>query len=87
MSQIYSKDSFDRFGDDLMEVLLSYLSIEQKIKFECLSKQCQRVVFNKQFINNYKFNYNSNTIDLILFEAMVKKYPNITTILFGFISS
>ena len=45
---IYPKDSFERFGDDLSEVLLSYLSFEDKFRFECLSKQCQRLVFNKQ---------------------------------------
>jgi hypothetical protein len=44
----YSKDSFDRFGDDLYELLLSYLSISDKIYFECLSKQWQRLVFIKQ---------------------------------------
>jgi len=48
MSQIYSKDSFDRFGDDLMEVLLNYLSIEQNFKYESVSNQWQRLVFNKQ---------------------------------------
>jgi len=44
----YSKDSFDRFGDDLCQLLLSYLSIEEKIRFECVSKQWRELVFNKQ---------------------------------------
>ncbi len=41
----YSKDSFDRFGDDLCQLLLSYLTINDKIKFECISKQWQTLVF------------------------------------------
>jgi hypothetical protein len=44
----YSKDSFDRFGDDLCQLLLSYLTINDKIKFECISKQWQTLVFNTQ---------------------------------------
>jgi hypothetical protein len=46
--KIYPKDSFDRFGDDLCELLLSYLTIEHKFGFECVSKQWQRLVYNKQ---------------------------------------
>jgi hypothetical protein len=41
-------DSFDRFGDDLCEVLISYLSISDKIGFECVSKQWKSLIFNKQ---------------------------------------
>jgi hypothetical protein len=29
-------DSFDRFVDDLCQLLLSYLSIKDKIRFECI---------------------------------------------------
>jgi hypothetical protein len=46
--QNYSKDSFDRFGDDLCQLLLSYLSVEQKLLFECVSKQWKSFIFNKQ---------------------------------------
>ena len=45
----YSRDSFDRFGDDLTELILSFMTFEDKIRFECVSKQWQRFVFNKQF--------------------------------------
>ncbi|CAG2115582.1 unnamed protein product [Medioppia subpectinata] len=38
------KDSFDRFGDDLCEELLSYLSFEDRFRWECVSKQWQRVL-------------------------------------------
>lgn len=40
--------SFDRFGDDLSEVILSFLTIEDKFRFECLSKQCRRLIYNRQ---------------------------------------
>jgi hypothetical protein len=49
MSRKYSKDSFERYGDDFCELILSYLSITQKFEFECVSKQWQRLIFNKQF--------------------------------------
>jgi hypothetical protein len=43
------RDSFsDRICDDLCEVLLSYLSIKDKMRFECVSKQFQRCVYNKE---------------------------------------
>jgi len=48
MSQIYSKDSFDRFGDDLCQLLLSYLSLKDRFRYECLSKQWQRVIYRTQ---------------------------------------
>ena len=44
------KASFDRFGDDLSELIVSYLTIEDKFRFECLSKQWRRLVFNKQYV-------------------------------------
>ena len=44
----YSKLSFDRFGDDLTELIISYLPIKEKFRFECLSKRIQSLIFNKQ---------------------------------------
>ncbi len=41
----FNFDSFQRFGDDLWEPLLSYLSISDKIHFECLPEQWQRLVY------------------------------------------
>ena len=49
MNKKYSKDSFDRFGDDLCELLLSFDSFEDKIRFENIWKQWQTLIFNKQF--------------------------------------
>ncbi len=49
MSKIYSKYSFDRYGDDMCELILSYLSFEDKIRFECVSTQFCRLVYQKQY--------------------------------------
>ncbi|CAG2116930.1 unnamed protein product [Medioppia subpectinata] len=43
--QIYAKDSMDRLGDDLYGLVLSYLSLEDRFLYECVSKQFQRTVF------------------------------------------
>jgi hypothetical protein len=46
-----NRESFSgRICDDLCEVLLSYLSFEDKIRFECVSKQWQKLIYNKQYI-------------------------------------
>jgi hypothetical protein len=44
----FNLDSFERFGDDLCQLLLSFLPISDKIKFECVSKQWKYLIFNKQ---------------------------------------
>jgi hypothetical protein len=44
----FPKDSFDRFSDDLCQLLLSYFSVKQKLLFECVSKQWKILIFNKQ---------------------------------------
>ena len=45
----YRRDSFcDRFCDDLCEDILQYLSLEDKLRLECVSKQFQRTVFKRQ---------------------------------------
>ena len=42
-------DSFeDRFCDDLCEDILQYLPLKDKLRLECVSKQFQRTVFQKQ---------------------------------------
>jgi hypothetical protein len=77
-----------RICDDLCEVLLKYLSFEDKIKFECVSKQFQRLIFNKQYSIdiNYKnpnlrklleyeeINYRTEgKVKIIAFEKLLKK--------------
>ena len=48
--KVYAKNSFDRLGDDLTELILQYLTFEDKVRLECVSKQWRRLVFNKQFV-------------------------------------
>ena len=46
----YRRDSFsDCFCDDLSEVLFKFLSLEDKFRLECVSKQFQRTVFQRQY--------------------------------------
>ena len=46
----YRRDSFeDRFCDDLCEEILQYLSLEDKLRLRCVSKQFQRTVFQRQY--------------------------------------
>ena len=48
--QTVDKKSFsDRFCDDLCEDILQYLSLEDKLRLECVSKQFQRTVFRRQY--------------------------------------
>jgi hypothetical protein len=66
------RDSFsDRICDDLCEVLLSYLSFESKIRFECVSKQFQRLIFNKQYIIgiNEESDEMKNTLNTIIYDT------------------
>ena len=79
----------DRFCDDLCEDILQYLSLEDKLRIECVSKQFQRTVFQRQYelyINvqiqrvfwsesESDFNYLIQSLDL--FKALLKKCPNI----------
>ena len=53
--KVYLKDSMDRFGDDLTELILSYLIFEDKIRLECVSKQWKRCVFQRQFVIEIQF--------------------------------
>ena len=45
----YLKNSMNRFGDDLIEEVLQYLTLEDKIRLECVSKQWQRCIYQRQF--------------------------------------
>ena len=57
----YSRDSFDRFGDDLCELILSYFPLSDCLRLQCVSKQFNAKIFNKQtklVIIHDKFGYN-----------------------------
>ena len=74
----HDKPSFSRFGDDLGEVILSYLSIRDKIRFECLSKQTQTLIYNKQksiiISNNYMNYINNSSVNQLLYKSRDYKH-------------
>ena len=71
----YRRDSFDdRFCDDLCEDILQYLSLEDKLRLECVSKQFQRTVFQRQ----YKLNLKEAIFSMPqIFEALAKKFQRV----------
>jgi hypothetical protein len=77
-NELLYRKSFNRFCDDLCEVLLSYLSFEDKIRFECVSKQFQRCVYNKQNIfevNDYMIE-EKNKLNKLLIRLKANKSFN-----------
>ena len=78
------KSSLDRFGDDLTELIVSYLSITDKIRFECLSKQIQSLVYNKQ--NSLRITLirsADNLTELILKPSKTSRYQSVNHSAFG----
>ena len=52
-SDSQKRQSFsERICDDLSQVI-QYLLIEDKLRYECVSKQFQRTVFEKQFVLDF----------------------------------
>ena len=94
--QTVNKKSFsDRICDDLCEEILQYLSLEDKLKLEGVSKQFQRTVLKKHFELTietyywipkrivekvYKYFIENIFIELKSLEVLLKKCPNITSI-------
>jgi hypothetical protein len=76
----YRRDSFDRFCDDLCEEILQYLSLKDKIRFECVSKQFKRNVYQRQCVLDFGY-YCKMKIRLI--EIVIKKFNKINTIHFN----
>jgi hypothetical protein len=85
----FELDSFERFSDKLCEELISYLSISDKIRLECVSKQWKSLIFNKQksiVINCHKDRKDSIqvstniTSDRNLFENILQKFAFIEQI-------
>ena len=69
-----------RFGDDLTEEILQYLTLEDKVRFECMSKQWQRCVFQRQFSIHIK-HYDGHKLMAITESdkpSILKKCPNIS---------
>ncbi|CAG2109180.1 unnamed protein product [Medioppia subpectinata] len=73
--QIYAKDSMDRFGDDLCALLLFQLSLEDRFRCECVSKQFQRTAFGSVV----DITLNDNLISKTQGIPETETYYNITT--------
>ena len=97
--KVYPKNSFDRFGDDLTELILQYMTFEDKVRLECVSKQWRRLVFNKQFVIELnaeiyyeeRRNLKNNLLELTYkrrkltkrLKSVLMKYPNIKSVKFN----
>ena len=86
------KNSMNRMDSNTTELILSYLTFEDKIRLECVSKQWQRLIYNKQYVIELDFNCDDRQNSLYrLFdnrrqlnekhlESVLKKCPNITDV-------
>ena len=91
--KVNAKNSFDRFGDDLTELILQYLTFEDKVRLECVSKQWRRLVFNKQFVIDLRpetvtkdslrrlYSLSEPSLDRQALESVLKKCPNIMEVI------
>ena len=74
---IYRRDSFsDRVCDDLSEVILKYLSLEDKLRLECVSKQFQRTALISKtalYLDSRKSKFNN-------FESLEKLFKKCTNL-------
>ncbi|CAG2100923.1 unnamed protein product [Medioppia subpectinata] len=87
-SMTYAKNSMDRFGDDLCALLVSHLDIEDRFRFECVSKQFQRTVFRSVVDINFDVSFIQRQ-DFPIFTTMnkiIKKCRNIQTIDFCYLN-
>ena len=64
----FSRESFDRFGDDLNEEVLQYLTFSDKVRLECVSKQWKRCIFQRQSVFEFDehFDGRMNTLNKLI---------------------
>ena len=70
-------NSFERFGDDLCELVLSYLSVKQKLVFQRVSKQWQTLVFNKQKVLIIEDKFELNSLKLFEYSFMIRNQQKV----------
>ncbi|XP_054166181.1 uncharacterized protein LOC128963693 [Oppia nitens] len=86
MTEKTDDDSFDRFGDDLCQLLLEYLPIDDKLRLQSMSKQWSALIFNRQTsitldtdlcisIDLQAMNERQRRVKV--FAAIIEKCPNI----------
>ena len=86
--RVYERDSLDRFGDDLMEVLVSFETIEDNLKHQLVSKQWKQLVFRRQSEMKFskelyqRLNSNIQSINDFLkrFESLLNMFEGIEDI-------
>lgn len=86
------KTSFDRFGEDLCCLLISYLPFEDKVKFLCISKLLNRTIKIRQYTLNIHYYSGYDSISNLIMnngsictdklEFLLKNFPNLNSIYF-----
>ncbi|XP_054156743.1 uncharacterized protein LOC128955127 [Oppia nitens] len=74
------KDSLNRFGDDLCQLLLSFLPFSDCFRYELVSKQWQRVIFAGQEVLTIDDQLIATLEDITAFDLLLKKCANVTSI-------
>ena len=69
----------ERICDDLCPHILQYLSLEDKLRLECVSQQFQRSIITSQRVISLDFKRNIKNW-LIILESLLKKFPNTTEV-------
>lgn len=83
----YSRDSFDRFGDDLSELIMGYIGLEDAIRLQCVSKQFNDLVFNRKTnldIGKYKLHVSSKTDLQYSRLSLIVKYSRVRTLIISY---
>ena len=80
----YRKDSFDRFGDDLCEDIFSYFPIKVIIKYECVSQQWRRTLYQR--VNHFVINSKTELMEKLfssirLLNIQIEGIPNLEKLL------
>lgn len=57
------KSTFDRFGDHLMQEILSYWTTEEKLRFECLNKRVKALIFENRSLLHIENGLISRLVD------------------------
>ena len=71
----------ERICDDLCPHILQYLSLEDKLRLECVSQQFQRCIITSQRVINISLDFKGDHIYwLIVLESLLKKFPNINEV-------
>jgi len=89
LTELYGRDSFDRFGDDLGSLILNYLPAKFKLQFECVCPHWRNVIFKNHETLEYEwgdnlfllrsFNNNYLTFNEV-YEEIAKKFINVNSI-------